>query len=199
MKPTPTNGAREADRPSIAHSFLAGAELHDPADDSMADVILNHLLREPQPDAWAIMLSDRYAEQTARVLRSFWRATELNLAALDVVADEDYAAFQAQEINTAELRERRKRNHKSIQRTRFFQNLVLEWIDRATAAELRARAKVMGPLDELLDAVDTHRRGVTGLGQATKPDRLLWKTAERIRERPMAGPAPVSSPRRRSA
>lgn len=189
MNPTPPGG--QSWRESL-HGYeedpAFGPIRHDPLDDATADRILNHLLRAPDSQRWAIMLSERYAEQTARVLRFFAAQSGLAHEARAAEVRDARLAHEAHELGAKRLRTIEKQHAEWLHTVRYFENLVSTWIDKAEAAALIARAAVRGPLDELLDAVDAHQRGTLGLGSADKPDRMLWKAAEKVRGRVRATP-----------
>jgi hypothetical protein len=191
VNPTPPNNG-QFKYLSGGPRYDGGPLEHDPADDRVADAVLNELVRNPDPARWAEALSERYAEQTARVLRHFASQVQTALDTRTADLEDARRGLRLGDINAHELREIERQYWAWRHATMHFAGLCTTWLAQAEAAEARVRARLIGPLDELLAAIEQHRRGRLGLGQPTKADRMLWQAADRIaatsRTRPTSGP-----------
>ncbi|ONI86607.1 hypothetical protein ALI22I_23465 [Saccharothrix sp. ALI-22-I] len=153
---------------------------HGSDDDQAADRYINAALRSRDAEAWRLLASDAYVEQTDRVLRAM--LDRIAVARAHRTAERATARVRAQagEITQAEYQRDAAEDATRATKTAHFETLVREHHRLIAPAARRLRGDDVR--DELTDlvlalgsAIDAHRAATLVDGsEPTAADRALW-------------------------
>jgi hypothetical protein len=153
---------------------------HDPDDDAAARQFIDNLLRRSDDDAWKSLLSDTYARQTQRVLKTIEDAAISSRTHRNEEISALRQKFLAGEIDQQRWDTLADEFSEWRKRVTHFEALVRERRRQAAdrADKLRGYAlarEVTSTLVALAKAVDEHRRATEDAGiEPESHDRLLW-------------------------
>ncbi|MFD1150426.1 hypothetical protein [Saccharothrix hoggarensis] len=153
---------------------------YEPDDDQAADRYINAALRSRDAEAWRLLASDAYVEQTDRVLRAM--LDRIAVARTHRTAERATARSRALdgEISQAEYQRDAAEDANRATKTAHFETLVREHHRLIAPAARRLRGDDVR--DELMDlvlalgtAIDAHRAAVLVEGyEPTPTDQALW-------------------------
>ncbi|MGM1062498.1 hypothetical protein [Saccharothrix sp. Mg75] len=154
---------------------------YEPDDDHAADRFVNNALRSHDAEAWELLTSDAYVEQTERVLLGMLDRVAVDREHRRVERDAARARVTAGELTRVDRDRELAEDGERAKKAAHFEALVRERL-RVIAARVRrlrgddVRDELMSLVVALGAAIDAHRTAVLGGGgEPSGADRALWE------------------------
>jgi hypothetical protein len=154
--------------------------------DDDAEHEINQELRSPSRERWHEMTSDRYVEQTHRVLARIKRAVEVNISGRNAGLAELRADWKAGRIGQRDYQAGLADHAVWKTRTVMFQTKVEDRLAQTRGLVERVTGEgafrdLFAVVATLAAAVEEHRAAVTTAGQVRPADRVLWARLATLR------------------